>query len=60
MPECLKCGYELKFADIYNMEVNGDVVLVHIIGYCPNCGTDHKWKEVYQFERFQDLKIEND
>ena len=42
------------------MEVKGDVVLVHIIGYCPNCETDHKWKEVYQFERFQDLKIEND
>lgn len=58
MPKCLKCGCELELDDTYDTEFNGDTVLTHNIGHCPNCGTDYQWEEVYKFEKFQDLEID--
>lgn len=58
MPKCLKCGCELELDDCYDTEFNGDTVLTHNIGYCPNCGTDHQWEEVYKFEKFQKVEID--
>lgn len=58
MPKCLKCGTELELDDCYDTEFNGDTVLTHNIGHCPNCNTNHQWEEVYKFEKFQNVEID--
>ena len=58
MPECLKCGCELEFDGYYYTEFDGDTILAHVLGYCPKCGAYHTWEEVFNFEKFQNVKID--
>ena len=57
MPKCLECKVELEFDDTVDTWTDGeDNVIIKIYGHCPKCGKLYKWKDVYQYVEFQDLK----
>lgn len=56
--KCLVCGGELETDDVMDTEFDGDTIYAYCIGSCTKCGCLHKWTEVFEFARTQNLKIE--
>ena len=58
MPNCLVCGTELEFSDTIDTECDGSVITLYETGYCPKCGKEYRWKDYYEFDRFDNLEME--
>lgn len=43
--------------DIYSDEdKNGELLIKDIIGYCQDCGTELKWKQIFRYLAIEDLE----
>ena len=52
---CLKCETELEIDETCDYESNGDFIIEKVIGYCPKCEKEYRWKIVYKYYREQNL-----
>ena len=37
----------------------GDFIIAYATGYCEECGTNYKWKDIYSLTDFEDLEETN-
>lgn len=58
--KCKKCGGDIECDDCYNIECDAEWVERFYCGHCVECGTDHLWSELYEFNSVVDLRIEGD
>lgn len=56
MPECPICKEELEFVDNFDFWVDGDIIEMKSLGKCPKCGKEYKWKDLYTYSHFTDLR----
>ena len=58
MPKCLECNEELKVVDCYDIDFEGtNEIIASTEGICPKCKTEYTWQDVFEFKRFQKLKV---
>lgn len=55
-PDCPNCGKEIEFLEHYDLSDDGDIIIAYATGYCEECGTNYKWKDIYSLENFEDLE----
>lgn len=60
MPECTNCGTELELDHTRGTDLDGDVVVLYQLGYCPKCGKNFKWVDYFEFTNFAELEEQED
>lgn len=56
---CPYCNCDLFVDDGFGLEFYGGKNISHYVGHCPECGKNFRWKEIYLFDRIEDL-VEDD
>ena len=56
MPQCEVCKVELDFDDTYDIWGDEEGMEVKNKGHCPKCGKKYKWKDIYIYTHFDDLR----
>lgn len=57
---CPHCECDLFIDDCFDIEYDSGKNISHLAGHCPECGKNFRWKEVYLFDRIEDLVEDND
>lgn len=57
---CPHCDCDLEIDDCFDIEFDGGKVTHCWKGYCPECGKNFRWKEIYLFDRIEDLVEDDD
>ena len=55
MPYCPHCGCTLIFLEHYDCYDDADETLFFARGYCPECGQEYHWADVYKFSHIEGL-----
>ena len=56
MPECEVCKVDLDLDDDAYTWADEEVVEVKNKGHCPKCGKKYKWRDIYKYSHFDDLR----
>ena len=54
-PKCSICNLLLEEIDAYDTEMDGNSIIVHIVGECPLCEREYQWTEVYKYSHYENL-----
>ena len=52
---CPHCNCDLFIDDCIDHGYDNRKIISHWVGHCPKCGKDFTWKEVYRFDRVEEL-----
>lgn len=55
-PKCPACDFYLDYDDKIDDELDGSHYVSLWEGRCPECDRKYRWKEIYTFERVEDLE----
>lgn len=53
---CPHCDVMLEFDDSLDSEYDGGKYIDTIIGHCPVCEKSFRWKEVYLYDRVEEVE----
>lgn len=57
---CPHCDYDLFIDDCIDNEYDSGKNISYWVGHCPECGKNFRWKEIYLFDRIEDLVEDDD
>lgn len=57
---CPHCDHDLFIDDSTDIEYDSGKNISYWVGHYPECGKNFRWKEIYLFDRIEDLVEEND
>lgn len=57
---CPHCDCELHIDDCIDNEYDSGKNISYWEGYCPKCEKGFRWKEIYLFDRIEDLVEDDD
>ena len=57
---CPHCDCDLFIDDCIDNEYDSGKNISSWIGHCPECGKNFRWKEIYLFDRIEDLVEDDD
>lgn len=52
---CPHCDCDLEIDECFDTEFDSGKIISHWEGHCTECGKSFKWKEVYLFDRVEEL-----
>lgn len=56
---CPHCDYDLVIDDCIDIDFDSGKIISYWKGHCHECGKGFKWKEIYLFDRIENL-VEDD
>lgn len=59
-PTCPKCGDTIEQFDTIDTYYDDDECELFVIGECPKCGQQYRWREVYCFRGIRNLEEFNE
>lgn len=55
---CPYCDVVLEVDDTYDNDYDSGKYIDLVVGHCPNCNKNFKWREIYLFDRAEEIEEE--